>query len=229
MPLERIALLISTCATCFSASPENVPLSYLQNSRVHPSASTSVRSVIDISAVDRANKDSARDKKIYAFQSRLEEYRHLNPGWDGELGTCPEIEHVNNLSTLLEIVVRENLPVPDPAISSEGEVGLYWRKDGFFVEITIDDPGIYSYIAYTNEGAKVYGEGLSVDEGIDDGILELISKAFGSSTLIKGRYISKNATEVKGYTSPLKDEAVSYLTRFSRGSSDTRANWAVAT
>lgn len=229
MPLEKIALFISTCATCFAASPENMPLSYLHNSRVHPSSSTSARSVIDFSAVDRSNKLSAREKKIDAFQSRLDEYRRLNSGWDGELGECPETEHVNDLSSLLQIVIRDNLPVPDPAISSGGEVGLYWSKDGLFVEITIDEPGIYSYIAYTKEGEKFYEEGLSVGEGIDDGILGLISQAFESSTLIEGRYSSKNATEVKGYTSPLKDEAASYLTSFSRGSSDTTASWAFAT
>lgn len=180
MSASALTLFMSVCAATGMVSSRSIDAF---SSSVFPdtykefiggTASGEVFDLIDYEAVKKQIDGLSEREKIAAFRIRLDEYKSLREGWDGDAGIAPLPSLVDDLSALFEEVVSSELSIPDPAISSDGEVGIYWRKDGFFAEITIDGAGEYSYFAKTADGKRYFAEELEVAAGIDQELLSLV-------------------------------------------------------
>lgn len=194
MSVKAISVLFSACVA--SGVPvqaaSSIEISYLnRDSQLHAKSADVVGHYID-TVLAESQKVASRDrKKIAAFRARLDEYKTLQAGWDGEVGVVPALVAVDDLSTLFDEVVLAGFSVPDPAISSDGEVGLYWRIDGVFAEITIDDPGEYSYFAKTAQGKRFFAEELTIASGIDQDLKLLIEGLSPKKKVVQSEVIKK--------------------------------------
>jgi hypothetical protein len=179
MSVKAISVIFSACVA--SGVPvqaaSSIQISYLnRDSQLHAKSADVVDHYID-TVLAESQKVASRDrKKIAAFRARLGEYKTLQAGWDGEVGAVPDLVLIDNLSVLFEEIVLSGFAVPDPAISSDGEIGLYWRKNGIFAEVTIDGPGEYSYFAKTKDGRNFFAEELTVASGIHQDLKSLIDR-----------------------------------------------------
>jgi hypothetical protein len=76
----------------------------------------------------------------------LRSYKSLPPDWDGYGADAPA-------ETAIEDAVRfvgtlpENLPPPIPMVSGSGEVGLFWKGGGAYVDVGFMGDGRVAYLA----------------------------------------------------------------------------------
>jgi hypothetical protein len=60
--------------------------------------------------------------------------RHLHKNWDGEGGMAPSKEAMSDALAFLELLPL-NAKLPKTTISGDGEVGLYWKTPGGYIDI----------------------------------------------------------------------------------------------
>jgi len=95
--------------------------------------------------------------------AELAEYAALSDGWDGDMAVAPNPRHLANARALLQIVPG-GVPFPKPMLSSDGEIGLYWRSADAFADIVVHPDDVFSlYVKELNgDGREVFLEGLPI-------------------------------------------------------------------
>lgn len=104
-----------------------------------------------------ANDPSPRDK----LHATLQSYLQLDPGWDGYEGIPPKRQAVIDAISFLDRKPAD-IQAPYPQLSSDGEVGLYWKTATVFADIGFYGDGEYSYY-----GRCVLAPGVSIEAGED--------------------------------------------------------------
>lgn len=104
-------------------------------------------------------REPSREDKLYA---ELISYLDLPEGWDGYEGVPASFETVDNAFEFLKKRPKD-IPHPYPQIAPDGEVGLYWRTEEVYVELSFYGDGQFSYYArYAPAGGE------PVEYGRDD-------------------------------------------------------------
>lgn len=100
---------------------------------------------------------------LQLIAAELAEYGGLPEGWDGDVAVAPNPRDVANAQALLEIVPG-GVPFPKPMLSSDGEVGLYWRSADAFADIVVHAGDVFSlYVKeLTGDGHEVFLERLPI-------------------------------------------------------------------
>lgn len=88
------------------------------------------------------------------LRSELQSYQYLPAEWDG-IGSLPaDPEHISAASALLDLLPA-GIPLPKPMLSSNGEVGFYWKDERFIADAVIEDTRSFSlFIRFLAEGNR---------------------------------------------------------------------------
>ena len=83
-------------------------------------------------------------------------YRDLQPDWDGEGGDAPSQEAINEALRFLDFVKPDTKA--KGTVSGDGEVGVYWRRPGAFIDVSFYGDGkIYYYARIDSDQFEVKG------------------------------------------------------------------------
>jgi hypothetical protein len=164
-----------------------------------------------------ANRNS---KKVSAFRARLDEYADLVSGWDGDEGVAPSGEALRNMRALFDYIVTGGYPIPDPAISSEGEVGLYWRQNSIYINLEVGESGEYSFYGQDAKGGVKFIDELPISAGLSSEVVSFIcllqtgseidmksvnraiSKVQGGRKISRKPRVESYASQMKSYFRP---------------------------
>jgi hypothetical protein len=94
----------------------------------------------------------ANSESLDALVNQLVEYLDLKEGWDGYEGAVPQTEAIAGAIDLANAISKKGFNLPKPMLSSDGEVGLYWDQDGYFVDAGFHESRLFSYFA---KGEKI--------------------------------------------------------------------------
>jgi hypothetical protein len=81
-----------------------------------------------------------------AVKATLLSYLNLGDGWDGYGGVKISPDVVESCIELLHQVNNFKLRLPETMVSGDGEVGLYWTRENLYVEIGVEEKGLYTYL-----------------------------------------------------------------------------------
>lgn len=123
------------------------------------------RTATDQPIVNRNTVGSATSSPSYAsatqaidrldwLKSELLRYKSLQAGWDGEDSEPAHSTHIDAAIAILRLLPA-GIPLPKPMLSSDGEVGLYWKNNNFLADAVIEDEKHFSlFIRSLKSGNK---------------------------------------------------------------------------
>ena len=97
--------------------------------------------------------------------ARLMSYLDLKNGWDGFGGMAPTSSAVSDALEFLR-QVPGNIPVPQPMLSGDGEVGLLWKRGEVYIDIGFIGDKLFSYYAEGENGLKDENENIQIQDKI---------------------------------------------------------------
>lgn len=85
------------------------------------------------------------DSEYRKIRGRILSFKNLNEDWDGYGGVVPSDDIIQNSLVLLELF--EDLSVNNARVmlSGDGEISFFWKKNGYYSELTIEDANVFSY------------------------------------------------------------------------------------
>ena len=104
---------------------------------------------------------------------KLYSYLDLGDDWDGYGGKAPSLKAILEATNFLKSLKTKVLPYP--MLSGDGEVGLYWEQDGYFVDIGFYGDGEYSYYAEGPNLEPLSSDHSEVSMGLDAELEEFLS------------------------------------------------------
>ncbi len=114
---------------------------------------------------------STLDMDYAILKDTIGDYAFLTEDWDGYGGVAPSKAIIKTTIELLEKLHLQGFSIPKPMLSGSGEIGLYWKNNSIYTEITIDEPNSYSL--YIEEGNAYSGKAdIKIEEDLPQ---ELIS------------------------------------------------------
>lgn len=93
------------------------------------------------------HQDNAEDEDRAAVFEELQAFYSLRDGWDGPGSKAPSRDTVNEAVSFLNKALPQRLPMPDPTVDAEGEVGFFWRGANLYVDIGFKGKETISYYA----------------------------------------------------------------------------------
>jgi hypothetical protein len=90
------------------------------------------------------------------LEGELYSYLELDENWDGYGGTIPDKELINSCQEIIEKLKKLGLNAPKPMLTGSGEVGLYWKDDTTYIELSFEEEDTFSYII--DNGKNIVGE-----------------------------------------------------------------------
>ena len=120
------------------------------------------------------------DRTPYGVLSReLFSYLLLPHGWDGYGGKPASLDAVVDAFGFLNLKPAD-IPYPYPQLSSDGEVGVYWRTEQLYAEAGFYGDGLYScysvYMPSADETEEYGDDDLEIDSGWPDHLLLMLGK-----------------------------------------------------
>ena len=112
--------------------------------------SASTTGIIELEEVTPAPTDlgynsiASQSTRFDTLSVELFSYVHLPVGWDGYGGIPASLSAISDAFSFLSSR-PEDIPLPTPQLSSDGEVGLYWRTRDFYGEVGFYGDGLFSY------------------------------------------------------------------------------------
>lgn len=94
-----------------------------------------------VSATRADSKTLAR----WALLRELASYADLEPEWDGYSAEPANVDSITQARVFITSLPT-NCPVPRSSLASDGEISLYWAKDGQYLEASFPGDGTYHYI-----------------------------------------------------------------------------------
>jgi hypothetical protein len=107
-------------------------------------------------------------------ENELREYLWLEEGWDGVRSVPAPASAVENAISFLHRF-PDTLMQPTPMVASDGEVGLYWRYQGAYVELEFAGDGMMFGYGRDLNGKELLIDDVSLDstEGMENAIATL--------------------------------------------------------
>ena len=141
---------------------------------IPPDQAPQTASTIDIIELDNATQaptdlgytsTSSHSTQFEALSVELFSYLRLPEGWDGYDGIPASLSAISDAFSFVSSR-PEDIPLPAAQLSSDGEVGLYWRTHDFYGEVGFYGDGLFSYYALFTPA-----DGNPVEHGDDDCVL----------------------------------------------------------
>jgi hypothetical protein len=124
--------------------PSSVALSSL-NCSISEQTSFSIISNVTptcISITDVVNTQS----KLSFLKTELKSYTALTDGWDGVGSKKPSADQLAFALKLID-TLPASVPLPKPMLSSNGEIGFYWKNKKLLADIAIENNSSFSFFA----------------------------------------------------------------------------------
>jgi hypothetical protein len=93
------------------------------------------------------------------LRAQVMDWTSLPEDWDGDHGHAPSRGVAGNACEVLSSLESQGIPVPDPIVSGDGEVGFRWETERGFASINLLEDG--HVVAYANSGT---GSPIRIDE-----------------------------------------------------------------
>jgi len=90
-----------------------------------------------------------------AIEEELKSYLRLEEGWDGVGSVAPSEYAVKNAILFIHRF-PDTISGPTPMVAADGEVGLYWRHKGAYVEIAFTADGMMFGYGRDLNGSEVF-------------------------------------------------------------------------
>lgn len=90
--------------------------------------------------------DNVHRDGYMSLERELYGYLQLEPDWDYNGGIVPQRDCIEAGCDILKKLKEFELPAPKSMLASDGEVCFYWKKDGRYIEIGIEDRSHFSYL-----------------------------------------------------------------------------------
>ena len=112
-----------------------------------------------------------KNSELQKIQDKIYSFLLLEDGWDGYYGVAPSQKTVDKSLLLLDKILNEGLKEPQTMLSSQGEIGFYWRNKSkkLYVELGIEDENEFSY--YINNNDKYTGADVSLDRELPNELI----------------------------------------------------------
>lgn len=109
------------------------------------------------------------------LSSELDSYMNLKAGWDGIGSLSADPTHISAAKALLN-VLPAGLSLPKTMLSSDGELGLYWKDDNLFADAVIENEKTFSLFIRFNEknSREIFIESIDIDSAAS----EIIKNSF---------------------------------------------------
>lgn len=98
---------------------------------------------------------------------KLTSYLELDDGWDGYSGERPSEVAVTDAIQFIQ-KLRTGLKSAIPMVSSDGEVGLFWKDQENYIDIGFYGDGLYSLYAKLSNGDELLLDDVDINEEIND-------------------------------------------------------------
>jgi hypothetical protein len=89
---------------------------------------------------------------VFGAVRRLESLGRLQHGWDSHRGRPLKPKAKDLTIQTIQWLNREDLPVPNVALGSDGTVQLEWRVGGKELDIDVGDGDVVEYVKYDRQG-----------------------------------------------------------------------------
>ncbi len=103
---------------------------------------------------------SAGTYRLAALKNELRLYTNLPANWDGQGGIAPSRKAANEALAFLDLLPPDIL-LPKPMVEGDGELSLYWRREGKYLELGFLGDG---HVDYYGEDEASGDEIMSKDE-----------------------------------------------------------------
>ena len=114
-------------------------------------------------------------ERLFPLYRELSSFSELSDGWDGEGSVAPKPSVITNAIRFLRLL-PDSVKLPDATASADGEVGVYWKSSGVYIDIGFPSDGRISYYAEAH-GLVARGAGPFDGETISQELLDVIARA----------------------------------------------------
>lgn len=114
------------------------------------------------------------DMEFEKIISKIRSYANYEDNWDGYDGIAANDNAIENTILFLK-KLPYNIIKPRPGLSGDGEIGLFWDKSDFFIDVGFLGENKYSYYAKDSENREYYGNEINIDEEISPDLINIIS------------------------------------------------------
>ena len=113
-------------------------------------------------------------------QARLEvkSYGDLTDDWDGSLGRPPAQRAIDESMDLLSQLERLEAVEPKTMLSNDGEIGIYWRTDRFYLEIGVMGDGNWgAYGIHRSTKQELMIDAHPIDKTLPESLVRFLREA----------------------------------------------------
>lgn len=112
----------------------------------------------DTQVVRDAVQQKNYGKEYSQLCDKLYSYRDLKNNWDGYGGVRPKDEIIFTTEKFIKSLESSSIMPPRIMVAGSGQVALFWKNKGNYIEIDFDEEGYYSYFSKLNGKVKGYDE-----------------------------------------------------------------------
>lgn len=113
-------------------------------------------------------------ERRFRLERELNEYAALEPGWDGPGSVAPASAAIREAVAFVRCLPPSSL-APEPMVAADGEVGLFWRCGGAFIDVGFRGKGTLSYYAETKRDHRpIHGDAPFANRVIPEDLLSAI-------------------------------------------------------
>lgn len=141
----------------------------------------------DMSSYEGTNLSELYLDPVNGLSTHALSYRHLNlkltsylvlkDNWDGYEAVPPRKDAVSSAINFALELMNRGICCPKAMLSSDGEVGLYYEEETFFVDIGFEEESLFSYFATDFSKVSMGGEDLPISDGLPQELFEFILQA----------------------------------------------------
>lgn len=93
--------------------------------------------------------------------------------WPG--AKWPSKEAFRDAFEFIDLLPLSEVTAPDITLADDGEINFFWKARDIHVDLGLYGTGTFSYFAKKDDGRKVYGEKIPVNEGLPDDLKALLA------------------------------------------------------
>ncbi len=124
---------------------------------------------------DRSINDTLGERRP-RLERELNEYAALEPGWDGPGSIAPASAAIREAVAFVRCLPPSSL-APEPMVAADGEVGVFWRRGGAFIDVGFRGKGTLSYYAETKRNHRpIHGDVCFAEVAAPEDLLAVIAK-----------------------------------------------------
>lgn len=105
----------------------------------------------------------------------IRNYGTYEDNWDGYNGIPAKEETIRDALNFLKLLPSD-IALPFSGLSGDGEINLFWDRDGIFIDIGFTGDSQFSYFARDSKGKEFSGNYILISSSLPKDIINLIKK-----------------------------------------------------